>query len=316
MKGAMVIAVLRTIHALAGRLPRQPCLSVARRFGSFMAAVAPARHAIADNMSHVLGMTPDSQEVQRQVRRAFQIQAQNYVDMLRIGGTTKADLEAIVHYSGESALRAALDRGRGAILVSGHVGNLDLIALHIGHMPHDTTAVIERLQPPELMDFVTGLRAQSGIHFVPVDHAAMAVIKSLNRGDLVYVAADLDLSGGGGLVPFFGEMAHMPDTYARLARRYGVPIFYGTAARRDDGTIEAGCTEVSLPEYTSDEPADVKRVMRAVLACLEESIRQDPGQWVMFRRVWPERTDAVPTGAGPVSAPESAPGAPSHRANA
>jgi KDO2-lipid IV(A) lauroyltransferase len=259
-----------------------------------MSAVAPSRHAVADNLAHVVGRPADSDTVRRHVRRVFQVQAQNYFDMLRMRGTTKSDLEAIVHYSGADSLRNAIEKGRGAILVSGHVGNLDLIALHIGHMPHRTTAVIERLRPAELMDFVTGLRALTGIRFVPVDHAAMAVIRALGAGDLVYVAADLDLSGGGAVVPFFGEFARMPDTYARLARRYRVPVFYGTATRLDGGTIEAGCREVALPTFTSDEAADVAGVVRAVLACLEDSIREDPGQWVMFRRVWPGPGEPTP----------------------
>jgi KDO2-lipid IV(A) lauroyltransferase len=286
-RARLQVLAMRLAHEVAPRLPRGPSLSAAKAVGSLAALVSPGRHAVAANMRQVLGPNATPAAVRSAVRSAFRVQAQNYVDLFRMTESTRDELPRILRYANTDRLASALAGGRGAILVSGHVGNLDLVALHIGQMAHRTTAVIERLHPPELMDFVTGLRACTGVHFVPVDHAAMALLKALRRGDLVYVAADLNLSGSAISVPLFGAETVLPDAYARLARRYGVPIFFGTAARRADGSIDAGCDLVGLPEFTENAEADVRKIVEAVVGRLEDSIRADPGQWIMFRAVWP-----------------------------
>jgi len=55
--------------------------------------------------------------------------------------------------------------------------------------------------------------------------------------------------------------------------------------------LKAACEGRLVPQEPSDEPAEIHRATQALADALGSVIAEDPGQWYMFRRVWPG-TDA------------------------
>ena len=73
-------------------------------------------------------------------------------------------------------LEAAAGGRRGAILAAAHLGNIDLVAQVACARGLPVTIPIEPLEPPELLDLVTGLRAAHGLELVPVDRGALRAV--------------------------------------------------------------------------------------------------------------------------------------------
>jgi KDO2-lipid IV(A) lauroyltransferase len=90
-------------------------------------------------------------------------------------------------------------------------------------------------------------------------------------------------------VEFLGEATTFPAGPATLSARSGAPMLPVAALRTaDDRFYAAG---LPLVWAASDEPAELHRATQQLADELGSVIAADPGQWYMFRSVWPQ-TDA------------------------
>jgi lauroyl/myristoyl acyltransferase len=109
--------------------------------------------------------------------------------------------------------------GKGAILVTAHFGNLDVVSQVFALRNFAVTAAAEHLRPEKLFQYVVSLRASKGIQLVPADQFLRPLFHTLRQNGIVALAADRNLTGSGTLTRFFGSPALLPDGHVRLARR-------------------------------------------------------------------------------------------------
>jgi len=90
-------------------------------------------------------------------------------------------------------------------------------------------------------------------------------------------------------VEFLGEPTTFPAGPAALSARSGAPMLPVACSRLPNDRF----TTRGLPLITaaSDAPAEIYRATQALADALGSVIADDPGQWYMFRPVWPQ-TDA------------------------
>ena len=87
-------------------------------------------------------------------------------------------------------------------------------------------------------------------------------------------------------VEFLGEPTTFPAGPATLSARSGAPML-PVACQRTTGDrfIARG---LPLIRATSEEPAEIFRATQTLADELGTVIAADPGQWYMFRPVWPQ----------------------------
>jgi KDO2-lipid IV(A) lauroyltransferase len=277
---------IRLAFAVGPRLPRRFALGAADLVGTVASLLAPRRRAVRANLRHALGVDVSEAHVRRVASQIFRTQARNYADLLHLPSLDRDAVARLVHLEGEGDLAAALAAGRGAILVSGHFANLDVVAQRIAWLGHPIVAVAERVEPPELLELLTERRGMGGMRLVPTDQAGGEVLRTLRDGGVVYLSADLDVAGGGTTARFFDAQARVPDGYARLALRRGTPLFFARVRRNEDLTFACILEPVPIPVPTGDRTRDIGAIVARALGILEAQIRADPGQWVMFRAMW------------------------------
>lgn len=265
-----------------------------RRFGLWLfglpaplvARIAGTRHAVRDNMRHVLGEGAAQEEIDRCVEGVFRHQLWNYCDMFHAPRLTPDEVLALVTVKHREDILRAVRHASGVVLVTPHFGNLDITSRVFGALGFRGVAVVEHLEPEQLFDFVCQLRAQEGVEFVPVEHAPKTMLRAIREGRAVYLAADRDVSGTAVPVEFFGAPALLPDGYARLARHAGAPIVVAATSRLEDHTFEIESWFLPEREATDDRDADIAAIQRQVLKALEPYMAQRPEQWVLFQSVW------------------------------
>ena len=277
----------RLASIVVPRVPRPVGYWLADRLGDLSFRFnRRARAAVCDNLRHVLGN--GARSLAPVARRTFRHQARNYVDLFRAPALDGPVLEALIDIDGWEHLEAARASGRGVILVSGHFGNVDLVLNLLSLRGLRITVVTEHLKPERLYQLVSALRARAGTHIVPVDQSLKPVVKALQAGQCVVLAADRTVTGTGGIYEFFGAPARLPDGYAALARRTGALILVGFCRRTRDRRFHlVGYPPFGVPK-THDRDADVRRAVARVLDIFEVTIRAHPDQWVVFERVWQE----------------------------
>ncbi len=282
--------VMYYLYRLAGVIvplfPRRFGYWLFARLGDIVYFLSPARHAVEDNLHHVLGPNAGDAAVKRLAREVFRNQLRNYFDLFSLERLKPAEIKRLVRIERLDELLSGLDDGRGLIVVSGHFGNLDVAMQVVGLLGHEALLVVERLRPEKMFRYICHLRSRNGLRLVPVDQGLRQVFKALRANHIVLLAADRDVSNSGVQVDFFGAPACLPDGYARMARRTGARVAVVFCERRPDNTFLVRGQLLPPFRPTADRHADVQAIMKQVVGAMERYIAEHPDQWMMFQPIW------------------------------
>jgi predicted LPLAT superfamily acyltransferase len=192
----------------------------------------------------------------------------------------------------DDAVLAAIGAGRGAVVVTGHIGSWDIAAgrLRAGDVP--VNLVMSGELDAATQEFVASARARSGLRVVLSDasvFSSLGLIRALRRNEIVAIQLDR-AAGAGGVrwLPFLGAPAPFPSgpfVLARLAGSPVIPVFAPRLGRRHY-RVEIG-RPVEVPRAARD-PFALDGVMGEVVAQLEDAVRRHPWQWFQFAPFWPE----------------------------
>lgn len=279
------------IYRLGGAvLPRvPPCLGyrVAGVGGSLIYALAPGvRRRVCDNATHVLGKRASRRLIRCTARQTLGNLLKNYYDLFRLPHLTLEESARLIEVEGWEHVAAGLSLGKGLIVTSAHLGNIEIVvqvfALH--NVP--VTIPVERLQPSRLFDYVCRLRTSHGLRLVPIDGPLLELFRALRRGEVVGLAADLDITASGRNVNFFGAPTRLPDGYVRMALRTGAPLVCAFSERLPDNRFVAHILPPLDLARTDDLDVDVMAGVRQVVSAMERAIARRPTQWYVTNAVW------------------------------
>lgn len=245
----------------------------------------------ASNMQRVLGEGVSKREVRRRTTLAFRNYARYMIDLLWLARSTHAERESVNMMIGWEHVVEALDRGKGLVLVTGHVGNWDLPAAVLAGRGYAVNVIVETLEPPAWNDRVQAIRQAIGMRAIPMETGVREVYAALGRNETVAVVFDRPLEDGGASVTFFGAETAIPEGVARLALRTGAAVVGAVGIRRGDRVI----TRISSPFeviVTGRREDDVRALTQGIVTWLERHVRQYPSQWYMFRDFWPTQAAA------------------------
>lgn len=182
---------------------------------------------------------------------------------------------------------ATLARGRdGAVLVSLHMGNWEVVIQAANAAKLASTGVYQTLRNPLVDDWLQTLRAPlyPGGLLPKGSSTARQMLGRVKRGQVVAVLGDLRESAGI-QVPFFGRPAYANPFPAMAARIGGVPMIAGRVRRLDGTRFVIDAVEVPVSR-TDDRAADVHATTAAMHAQFESWIREAPEQWMWAHRKW------------------------------
>ena len=280
--------LLRMASVLVPRLPTATGWWLAWLAANILYVVRPrVRRNVESNIRRVLGDRAGEREVRAIAKQVFYTQARNYYDLFRVPKLTLANIQELVAVRGEEHVKKALERGKGAILVTGHLGNLDIVAQVAIAYSYRVTIPVERMQPEKLFDLITRVRSDKGINLVPVGKEALrAIHRALSNNELVAVAADRDILRSGAKVEFFGEETTLPDAPAVLAMRTGALVLPVRSLRYGNGTYSVEIRPPIDLQFTGNLKDDIRVNTQRITSALESLISEHPEQWVVFEPVW------------------------------
>ncbi len=295
----MVDLVTPAYKAAAGmaRVIPQPVASAgARGLGWAAMHVAGERRAQVERNLRRVDPSLAGAALRKKVRETFESYARYYEESFRLPGTSAADLDAGFTHEGYEHLDAALDAGKGAIMAMPHLGGWEWSGFWLTQVKgFPVTAVVERLDPPDLFDWFVGLRRSFGFEVVPLGpEAGTATARALKANHTLALLCDRDLAGNGPEVEFFGERTTLPGGPATLALRTGAPIL--PTAIYFDGPSSRHA--VVLPPLDTARQGrlreDVQRVTQDLAHALETLIRRAPEQWHLLQPNWPSDRKPIP----------------------
>jgi KDO2-lipid IV(A) lauroyltransferase len=186
---------------------------------------------------------------------------------------------------------AALAAGRGAIVVTGHTGNWELLGAATARR-WPLTVVARRVNDDRFDSLVVRFRRSVGEEvLVRDDPRFLSTVRgALAEGRLVAMLIDQDTRGAGVFVPFFGRLAHTPPGAAVVALRARVPVVTAFIERRDGGghVVRYAPVEVSARR----DRGEVVALTARLTAAIEAQIRRAPAAWVWWHERWRRRPPA------------------------
>ncbi len=246
---------------------------------------------MAANLARVTGLPRGSPELDELVERSFESYARYWLETFRLVREGREFFLERVHCRGKDNLDGVLDRGRGAVVAVGHLGNWDAAGAWVAATGRTLVAVAEVLRPRRMFDFFVRHRSMLGMKIYPAAPGVTEqLIAEVESGSVVAILADRDLKGTGPEVEFFGETTTLPPGAASVALRAGVPLLvagvYGV--RRADGRpgwIADISEPIELPKSNSKRA--VEDLTRAMGKKMEDLVAKSPEEWHVFQPFWP-----------------------------
>ena len=180
--------------------------------------------------------------------------------------------------------------GKGVLLVTGHIGNLELGAVLLQALyGYRLTVVVLPEVDPSVNAQRRRMRASVGIDTLEVRGAvetALRIRSLLAENRVVVLVCDRALGRDRVDVEFFGRPTGFLRTPAILAELTGAPLVPSFILRQPDGRYLGSAGEPIHAPRTGDHAADVRAVMQAFASVLEARVAEHPDLWYQFYPYW------------------------------
>ncbi|HEY3202184.1 MAG TPA: lysophospholipid acyltransferase family protein [Thermoanaerobaculia bacterium] len=293
-------------RALAGNLPLRFMHRGARVTAGIYYRLRPKYlWAARSNLSVIL----DEPDGAARVRRtAFEMVCSHFdawVDFLRFATSPAADaarlIESVVGYS--KIVEGRL-RGKGVLLLTGHLGNWEIGGLMLAQMRQPIHVVLVPDIFPGVERERRRLHARSGVTEIRVDRSfvpTLAVLRTLGENGIVAMQGDRDFDNTGIAVRFFGKEAFFPRGPLRVAMASGATVLPAFIVRVPDGRYRAIVEDPLEIDATGDRDAALLRNIRRYVAILERYVREYPEQWYCFYPFWDDPSRKMSRAEGEAS---------------
>jgi lauroyl/myristoyl acyltransferase len=278
----LYLAAERMINAI----PRGLALPAAAAAGNLAYDLAGSkRQLIHENLAHPMGIDSGHRRVKSAARRAFRNYAKYLVDMMRIGELSPSAAADIVRIENIEVLDEARAQGKGVLVCTIHVGGMDMIGPGLKLRGEAMHVVADDTTYGRLFDHLSAARARQNI-FVIGWRNLRGLFKVLRENGTLVLFCDGGYRRSDVPVELCGEPTTFPIGPATLAAKTGAPLLPVWCRRDGDDRFDA--RGLPFVACTSTEPAEIYRATQAVADALGGVIADDPGQWYMFRPVWPQ----------------------------
>jgi len=201
-----------------------------------------------------------------------------------------------IRYEGLEHYLAARDRGKGVLVLTGHLGAWELSSFYHSLAGYPMGMVIRRLDNPLVDQMVNRIRCLHGNRVLHKDDFARGLLAAMRAGETVGILMDTNMTPPQGLfVPFFGVLACAASGLARVALKTGAAVLPGFLLWEESERqyVLHFYPEIALAD-SGDAEADAAENTARFTAVLEQAVRQYPSQWLWMHRRWKTRPPGEP----------------------
>ena len=236
---------------------------------------------------------PDWTEVERDrtLRLVYRNLGTLLAEFCLMGGYSAERAGEFIEYEGLQHYLAARNRGKGVLVVTGHLGAWELSSFYHSLVGYPMGLVIRRLDNPLVDAFVNRIRCLHGNRVIHKDDFARGIISSMRAGETVGILMDTNMTPPQGVfVPFFGVEACTASGLAKVALKTDAAVLPGFLLwdeSRKKYILHFGeCMELIR---TGEAEQDVLKNTAAFTGAIEAAVRRNPEQWLWLHRRWKTR---------------------------
>lgn len=273
----ILLKLLQFIFGIIFRLPAPHALRLMRLAGEItyrIARLTPAKKMVIKNMQAILpgrDFGPPADQLLRNV-------AYSVFEMLCVPFFQETHFNSVCKINGLENVDLALSRRKGAVIVSMHTGNYELMPIALSSRGYTVNSVMKAPKEP-LFEFLKPIRSCKGTKLINVLEADMyrETLKALGNNELVCLGVDTGaLEGRHETIPFLGRSLPAATGWLTLAQRSEAAIV-PVQVKRENGKMVISFSE-PLNLYRDNR----EEIMYRVKQFFENFIKNHPEQWLMF----------------------------------
>lgn len=290
-KDALLYHLVRAVLWVLRQLSLPRALAIADRLGNLAYDALPKTRQLAlDHLEIAFGQTKPLAERQAIARAALRNAARCFVELAKMEEIRPhlaeyASTEGIEHWEAVKSLE------RGAIVVTAHLGNWELLAARFATWGVPIAGVARRINDPRLNQLLVDARARNGVYSILRESTGSSreILNILKRRGILALILDQDIQTPSVSVPFFGRPARTPAAAASLAIRRDIPVIPAFIHRRPEGGHHCVLLPPIQPPHSGDRRRDIVELTHRFSQIIEEQVHKYPQEWVWWHRRWRRR---------------------------
>ncbi|MBI5144440.1 MAG: lysophospholipid acyltransferase family protein [Candidatus Omnitrophica bacterium] len=260
---------------------------IGRLFGRLVYRLLVRYRKIAiNNLRIAFGREKAKREIEKIARQVFENLSVNTVELVNFPKINRSNIDKFVTIENIDIIDRALEGGKGAIVLTGHLGNWELLALTIRLKGYHGAVIGRKIYFAKYDKYLNYLRQVHDVNIIYRDESLKKILKVLKNNGIIGMLADQDVDSVEGVfVNFFGMPTYTPIGPAALAKASGASLIPAFIIRKNGRHTLMIENPIELIDTGDKETALVENTQRWSNV-VESYIKRYPEQWVWIHRRW------------------------------
>ncbi len=282
--------LINAFFVVIGLIPRRWTFLLADALGNISYLIDKRHRQIAlYNLARAFVHEKGAREIKTIARSVFKNVARIPFE---IGWSLRMDKDGFSRHcmvTGQSNLRDVYEKGKGVLILCGHIGNWELLSVGIMSLGFPISFIYRPLDFRPADQFLYQYRCRFGGKPIPRKKSMRKVLRPLRQQECVGILLDQDSGLAAGVfADFFGMPACTNKGLALLALKTKAPVVPVFIVRQGmKYKVEIG-QEIPLIQ-TGQKEHDIQANTLKYNQAIEAFVRRYPEQWLWVHRRWKNR---------------------------
>lgn len=272
------------------------------RLGVWVGGLVGAIHYLVDlrhqrltiqHLQLAFGETKTLSELKQIAWNSYKGQGKSLAESIYLPSMSLSKIQEWVKVDGLSHYAEAIQRGKGVIILTAHLGNWEIIPKAFLAHSFRIHGTVRPLNNPYLDKISRQWREKNGMGVINKGQDTHRIIKLLKQGEAVGFLLDQNTHEEDSVfVDFFGQEAATNKGVALLALRSGatvVPVFMRRENLGHRMIIDPPLTLIK----SGSNKDDILSATALFTKIIESHVKQNPEQWLWIHRRWKTKRSHV-----------------------
>jgi len=269
-------------------VPHKRIASMGRVLGILMYSIDVRHRRIVRRNLKFVYPEWSAERVKKKSKLVFQNLSITILEICQMICLSSDDITNKVKIRGEEHLLNAMHNNKGAILISAHLGNWEIVPLFWPlYFNTPITGVARQIQNKTINRWINGLRTRFGTRVIYKDIALPEMTRTLRQGKILAILIDQGTKSSLGVkIRFFNKFVTATPAAALLAMRCKCPVLPVFCTRNDNGAFTISLEPPLVLKRTGDLGADLRTNTQIMTDVIEKMVRKYPEQWFWVHKRW------------------------------
>ena len=183
-------------------------------------------------------------------------------------------------------------RNTGAVLISGHLGNWEMMGTSLASKGFKISALAYKQKNKRVNDLLHQIRTACCINIVYHRDSIKPLVRALNNREFAVFLADQNtVKERGVFVDFFGKSALTVDFPAKLAVRFNKPVLFCFTGFDENERIYKMFVREFVWDRGNSKRENIHNLVQAYTIMIEQAVKKYPYQFLWGHKRWKTRPE-------------------------